>query len=270
MGAVLYAIISVIIVSLISLIGIFIISSKVDLNKYLLLLVSLSAGTLFGGAFLHLLPEAVETQGFSLQVSSLILLGVIIFFVAEKFIHWRHCHHELQQYGHDHGLEREKHHEIHAKKHKKEKNANVIAPLNLFGDAIHNLLDGFVIAGSYLVSIPAGIATTVAVIVHEIPQEIADFGVLLYSGMSRNKALLLNFASASIAIIGVVVGLLLGAKSQMFVNIILPLAAGGFVYIAGSNLIPELHKGCELKASFSHFFAMIIGIGIMIVLKFLG
>jgi len=254
MSAVLYAIISVIIVSLISITGIFVLSKKTDLNKYLLLLVSLSAGTLFGGAFLHLLPEAVEESGFSLQVSLLLLLGVIIFFVAEKFIHWKHCHHELDG---------------HSEKHKKEKNANVIAPLNLFGDAIHNLLDGFVIAGSYLVSIPAGIATTIAVIMHEIPQEIADFGVLLYSGMSRNKALLLNLLSASIAIIGVIIGLLLGARSESFVRIILPLAAGGFVYIAGSNLIPELHKGCELKASFWHFFAMLLGILMMVGLRFL-
>jgi zinc and cadmium transporter len=261
MSVIVYAIISVVIVSLISLIGILTLSSKKDWNKHLLFLVSLSAGTLFGGAFLHLLPEAVETNGFSLQVSLLLLLGVLIFFLLEKFVHLHHCHHEVH---HAHmGVE---HHKKHLTKHSTNK---ALVPLNLAGDALHNLLDGLIIAGSYLVSIPAGIATTVAVIFHEIPQEIADFGVLLYSGMSKTKALLYNFGSATFAIIGTVAGLVLGVKSQSFVNFILPLAAGGFVYIAGSNLIPELHKDCELKSSFWHFLAMVVGIIIMVALLFL-
>jgi zinc and cadmium transporter len=248
MSPIFYTIVSVVIVSLISLISIYsLILKRVNNQHFLLLLVSLSAGSLFGGAFLHLLPEAVEMQGFSLQVSLLLLLGVVLFFVLEKFIHWQHCH--------DHA---------HEKKHN-----HAIAPLNLLGDAFHNLLDGLIISGSYFVSIPAGIATTVAVIMHEIPQEIADFGVLVYSGMSKKKALLLNFLSAAVAIVGAVIGIIWGARSEQFIQLILPVAAGGFLYIAGSNLIPELHKECGLKDSFWHLLALLAGIGIMVALKFL-
>ena len=248
---ILYILVSVILVSLVSFIGAFsLFLQKKNLNEFLLLLVSLSAGTLFGGAFLHLLPEAVEKNGFTLQVSLLLLGGVITFFVLEKFIHWRHCH--------VHGTPDLQKHQSH--------HPPSIAVLNLTGDALHNLLDGLVIAGSYLVSIPTGIATTIAVVLHEVPQEIADFGVLLYAGWSRWKALLFNFLSAAVAIVGAIIGIVLGARSEAFTQIILPFAAGGFVYIAGSNLIPELHKECGLKDSLWHFVALLLGVGLMVVL----
>ena len=246
----LYTILSVIIVSLVSFVGVLSLSvKKKNLNDYLLILVSLSAGTLLGGAFLHLLPEAVDRTGFGVNVSLLVLAGILVFFLLEKFIHWRHCHghHPGKMHGH---------------------NPTHLAPLNLFGDGIHNFLDGLIIAGAYLVSIPAGIATTIAVIFHEIPQEIADFGVLLYSGLSKVKALLFNFLSAAIAIVGAIVGLLFGTDT--FINFILPFAAGGFVYIAGANLIPELHKECGLKDSFWHFIALLIGLVLMYLLTFIG
>lgn len=255
MAIVLYTIISVIIVSLVSFAGVFILAKKHrSLHGTLLFLVSLSAGTLFGGAFLHLLPEAVERQGFTLSVSLMLLGGVLVFFILEKFIHWRHCHvnHSKEKF-HKHFDEHPRH----------------IAPLNLIGDGLHNFLDGLVIAGSYLVSIPTGIATTIAVVLHEVPQEIADFGVLLHAGLKRAKALLLNFLSAAVAIIGAIIGLILGAESEMFVQLILPFAAGGFLYIAGSNLIPELHKDCEARDSLWHFFALVLGIALMVALKFL-
>ncbi len=253
----LYTILSVVLVSLVSLVGISsFLFQRGRIEKILLLLVGLSAGTLFGGAFLHLLPEAVEHSGFGIRVSLLVLAGVLVFFVLEKLIHWHHCH--------IHSEEVEQHMHLHKTHH-----THHIAPLNVVGDALHNFIDGLVIAGSYLVSIPAGIATTVAVILHEVPQEIADFGVLLYSGLSRGKALLFNFLSAAVAIIGAIVGLTVGGQSETFVSLILPFAAGGFVYIAGSNLIPELHKECELKDSFWHFVALVAGIGIMWVLLFL-
>ena len=250
-----YIFASVILVSLVSLVGLFFVSKQLQFkNRMLLFLVSLSAGTLFGGAFLHLLPEAVEKQGFTLQISFLLLSGVVIFFVLEKFIQWRHCH--------GHGKHNPHHVSQNPKKH--------IAILNLFGDGLHNFLDGLVIAGSYLVSIPTGIATTIAVVIHEIPQEIADFGVLLYSGFSRGKALLLNFLSAIVAVLGAIVGIMISSRSQMFIQWILPFAAGGFVYIAGSNLIPELHKECDAKDTFWHLFAIILGIGLMVMLKRIG
>ena len=216
----------------------------------LLFLVSLSAGTLFGGAFLHLLPETIEESGFGLSVSLTILSGILVFFILEKFVHMHH-HHTLPS------------------KNKKDRGTGHIGLMNLAADGMHNFLDGLIIAGSYLISIPAGIATTIAVILHEVPQEIADFGVLLYSGFSKKKALLLNFLSAAVAIVGAVVGLSIGRGSEEFILYLLPFAAGGFIYIAGSNLIPELHKEYNLKDSLLHLFALVLGIGIMVALLFL-
>ncbi|MEK6969319.1 MAG: ZIP family metal transporter [Nanoarchaeota archaeon] len=249
---ILYTLISVILVSLVSLIGVVsLLLSKKKLSGILLFLVSLSAGTLFGGAFLHLLPEAVEKQGgFTAILSLLILLGILVFFVLEKIIHWRHsCHSE-------HPL-------VHEDK------PHHLGIMNLFGDGVHNFIDGLVIAGSYLVSVPAGIATTIAVIIHEVPQELGDFGVLLYSGLSKTKALFFNFLSAAIAIVGAVTGIILGTKWEPFANLILPFAAGGFIYIAGTNLIPELHKECDWKKSLWHLFAFMLGIVLMWAVTFL-
>ncbi|MBI2103147.1 ZIP family metal transporter [Candidatus Woesearchaeota archaeon] len=265
-----YAIISVLIVSLISLVGVATMSlySK-NIQKTLLILVSLSAGTLFGGAFLHLLPEAVELNGFTLTVSSLLLAGILVFFLLEKFIHWHHCHAALlsetkRKHAHSH-----MHSELHIKDADYQDKKH-IAVINLVGDGIHNFLDGLIIAVSYLLSIPIGIATTAAVILHEVPQEIADFGVLLYSGLTKRKALWFNFLSAIAAIVGAITGLVLGSRSELFISVMVPFAAGGFIYIAGSNLIPELHKECGLKDSFWHFFAFLLGILAMAGLKLIG
>ncbi len=261
LAAILWTLASVVIVSLVSLVGVISLLWKWKrLDKMLLILVSLSAGTLFGGAFLHLLPEAAE-DGFSAQVSLLVLLGILVFFLVEKFIHWRHCHIHAT-------TDLSKAQQLHVKQHSSHHPSH-LAPLNLAGDAVHNFLDGLIIAGSYLISIPLGIATTIAVVLHEVPQEIADFGVLLYSGLSRRKALLLNFLSAAVAIIGAVAGLILGVQNGGFIRFILPFAAGGFLYIAGSNLIPEMHKECGTKDSFWHVAALVAGIGLMWALTFL-
>lgn len=243
-----YVIVSVVVVSLISLVGIsFLLLKKEALQKTLLFLVSLSAGSLFGGAFLHLLPEAVEESGLGLTVSLSVIAGILIFFIIEKFVHWRHCHTPTSD-DHPHNL----------------------AVMNLIGDGVHNFIDGLIIAGSYLASIPLGIATTIAVILHEVPQEVGDFGVLLYSGLSKIKALFFNFLSALLALIGAIVGLVIGSSSESFIGMILPFAAGGFLYIAGSDLIPELHKKCGPKDSVLHFCALVLGIAIMLLLRFLG
>ena len=242
-------IISVILVSSVSLIGVISLSlHRKFLDRILLLLVSLSAGTLLGGAFLHLIPEAAE-NGFTLQISSLIILGVISFFILEKFIHWHRCR------------DTHLHDEHHPLQH--------IGILNLAGDGVHNLIDGLVIAGSYLVSLPVGIATTFAVIIHEIPQELADFGVLVYSGFSKKNAILLNLLSAAIAILGAIIGLSFVSHRQTFIYFILPFAAGGFIYIAGSNLIPEIHKESHLRESIWHVLAMLAGIVLMYGVRFI-
>jgi zinc and cadmium transporter len=250
----LYTIISVIVVSLVSFVGIItLFFRKKKIDRLLLILVSISAGTLFGGAFFHLIPEAVEESGsFSVSISFLILAGITIFFLLDKLIHWRHSHTESSL--------------IHTTK----ENKPSVAYLNLLGDGFHNFLDGLIIAGSYLVSIPTGIATTIAVVIHETPQEIADFGVLMYSGLSKWKALLFNFFSATLAIVGAIVGLILGTQSEIFIAAIVPFAGGAFVYIAGSNLIPELlRKNHELKILLQQFLAFIVGIIIMYGLLFL-
>ncbi len=249
-----YTILSVILVSIISLVGAWIlILGEKKINNILLALVSLSAGTLFGGAFLHLIPEAVEVnKSFTTSISFLILLGIVVFFLIDKIIHWKHSH---------------KHSTI---ADSVEVNNKRIGHLNLMEDALHNFVDGLIIAGSYLVSIPTGIATTIAVVVHETPQEIADFGVLLYAGFSKLKALMFNFLSATFAIIGALIGLIIGAKSEIFVSSIIPFAGGAFVYIAGSQLIPELfHKEHNVKDVLNHIFMFILGVVIMYLLLFL-
>lgn len=248
-STILYTILSVLLVSLISFIGIFTLSINTKrLNKILLYLISFSAGALLGDAFLHLLPEIIQKQGFTTQISIYTLSGIAIFFILEKFIHWQHCHLHLTEKNH-----------IHA-----------FAYTNLFGDALHNFIDGIIIAASYLISIPVGIATTLAVIIHEIPQEIGDFAVLLHAGFTKAKALLLNFASAIIAILGAILTLIIGSSITNIETILIPIAAGGFIYIALSDLIPEIHKTTEFKKSIIQLLAFLLGIAIMVSLLFLG
>ncbi len=248
-GVWIYSIISVLVVSAISFIGILGLSIKAEkLRKILIYLISFSAGALLGDAFIHLLPETIEQVGFGLQISGYILLGILIFFVLEKVIHWRHCHMPT------------------TKEH-----VHPFAYTNLVGDALHNFIDGLIIVAGYLISPAAGIATTLAVILHEIPQEIGDFGVLLHAGFSKTRALMMNFLTALTAIIGAIVGLVLSNYVGNIELILVPIAAGGFIYIAGSDLIPELHKDSDkIWRSILQLIAFIVGIGIMLLLLFLG
>jgi len=242
----LYSLGSVFLVSLVSLIGIFTISIKLEnLKKILIYLVSFSAGALLGGAFIHLIPEITESMGFGMEVSMAILLGILFSFVLEKVVRWRHCH------------------DPDCSEHRS------LAYMNLVGDAVHNFMDGIIIAAAYLVSIPVGIATTIAVLFHEIPQEIGDFGVLLYAGFSKKKVLLFNFLSALTAVLGALMMLLLSTVVEGAVSFLVPFAAGMFIYIAGSDLIPELHKEREPKKSVFQFIAFVLGILVMASLMFL-
>jgi zinc and cadmium transporter len=247
MNPILLIFLSVLIVSLISLIGVFFIFLKKNaLDNFLIFFVSLSVGSLLGGAFLHLIPEAIGAGGATLKVSFLVLFGIIIFFIIENFIHWRHCH-----------IPTSKSHPHH------------LGTMNMIGDGIHNIIDGLVIAAAYFVNIPLGITTTLAVVVHEIPQEIGDFGVLLYAGYSKKKALFFNFISALTAIIGAIIGILFSQNSQVFASIVIPIAAGGFLYIAGSDLIPEIHKNQEKSFPFKNLIGILLGILMMYLLTFL-
>lgn len=239
---------SVVVISLISLIGVVTLSlNKVKLKAILLFLVSFAVGGLFGDAFIHLLPESFETLGANLKTSLYVLAGFFIFFILEKFIRWRHCH-------------------IPASK----EHMHPVAILNIVGDSVHNMMDGMIVAASFAVAIPIGVATTIAVILHEIPQEIGDFGILVYSGMPVKKALFLNFISALTAIVGAVIALSLEARIRGFSTYLLPITAGGFLYIGGSDLIPELHKEDHVKisTSLSQLVSIMLGIGIMALLVF--
>jgi len=222
-------------VSLVSLIGIFsLLFREKWFNKILFLLIGFSAGGLIGGAFLHLLPEALE-QANSHIVFSYLILGFIAFFILEKYFHWRHCHEGICS--------------VHA-----------FTYLNLIGDGIHNFTDGLVIGGSFLVSINFGIITTLVIIMHEIPQEIGDFGVLVYGGFSKFKALYYNFVIALTCVLGTIVGYFISVHIQNFSSFLLPFTAGGFIYIAACDLVPELHKQTALKKSALSMVAFLCGI----------
>lgn len=243
----LYTLGSVILVSLISLIGVLTATIKENrLKSILLFLVSFSAGGLLGDAFIHLIPEIAKDIGFGINASFGVLLGIFLFFVLEKIIQWRHCHVPTSR-SHPHPF----------------------GYMNLVGDAFHNLTDGMIIAGSYMLGTQLGITTTIAVIMHEIPQEMGDFGVLLHAGFSRRKALLFNFASALTAVLGAVVTLVIGGSIKSIPNLVAPFTAGGFIYIACSDLIPEMHKDSMPKTSVIQLVSFILGIGIMYLFTFL-
>ena len=242
-----YAFVSVLIVSTVSLIGVFTLSLKEELlRKYIFIFISLAIGALLGDAFIHLIPEALENSLNATFTSILIILGILIFFILEKFLHWHH-----------HGEDKD------------EPNIHPTGKLVLFSDGVHNLMDGIAIGISFIVNVPVGIATTIAIILHEIPQEIGDFAVLLHSGYTKKRALWFNFLSALSAVFGVFIAFILGKSGENFTIWILPIIAGGFIYIATADLIPELHKTKEIKHSIYQIIVVIIGVLMMAALVFI-
>ena len=240
-----YSLTSVFIISLVSFVGVFFLAFKKEtLQKILFFLVSFAAGGMLGGAFFHLLPEAIEELGNGLNFSLAILAGILAFFVLEKFIAWRHCHIPTSS-----------------------EHPHPVAFMNLVGDALHNFIDGVVIAASFMTNFSLGIATSLAMIFHEIPQEIGDFGVLIHGGFTRRKALFFNFGSALTAVLGVVLTLAIGIKLMALSKLIIPFTAGTFIYIAGSDLIPELHKETQLWKSTIQLMGLILGLFLMFILK---
>lgn len=245
MSVYLYSILSVMAVSMISLIGIFTLSLKEQLiKKYLFLLVSLAVGALIGDAFIHLIPEAFEATNNPTFISLLIIGGILIFFILEKILHWHHHH-----------LDDDKCSLIHP-----------TGKMILFSDGVHNFIDGLIIGISYMVSVEIGIATTIAIILHEIPQEIGDFGVLIHSGYSTKRALFLNFISSITALSGTIIALIIGNSIEIITLWLIPIAAGGFIYIAMTDLIPEIHKTKHWPHSILQFAFILIGIVAMILL----
>ncbi len=242
----LYTFGSIAMVSVLSLTGILLLSfQEATFRKYIPLVISVAVGALLGDSFIHLIPEAL-THDNSTVMSLLIIAGILLFFVLEKFLHWHH-----------HGEDTEVSH-IHP-----------VGKLVLVSDVIHNFLDGVVIAASFLVSVPVGLATTLAVVLHEIPQEVGDFAVLLHAGYTKRRAIFLNFLTALSAFFGGALFFAIGEYATPLAAYFIPLTAGGFIYIAVADLIPELQKTRRWKDSLYQLVAVITGVATMAGLIFL-
>jgi zinc and cadmium transporter len=241
----LYAIIASVVVSLISLVGVFALLIKDNLlKKIMIFLVAFAAGGLIGGAFLDIIPEAEQYIQNRTHLFLYVILGYTLFFILEKYLHWRHCHSA----------------DCHMHR---------FTYLNIVGDMIHNFSDGLIIGAIFLIDIKVGVATTLAIIFHEIPHELGNFSVLVYGGFSKFKALFFNFLSSLFAIVGTLVGFYFATQIKGFAGIILPIAAGGFIYIASCDLIPELHKEEDGKRSALIMVTFVLGIMLMFFLKML-
>lgn len=239
----LYIVAAVFLVSTISLVGIIFTQKK--LAKYGFWMVSVAAGVLFSTAFFDLLPEALELNPENGTVFGYVLAGIVVFFVAEKFLYWYHCHEGKCP-------------------------VHMYTYMNLLGDAIHNFIDGIILAAAFLTDFGLGIITSIAVFLHEIPQEISDFSLLVHGGFSRKKAIAYNFLVALTAVAGAVITYFL-ASTINIIHFLVPFAAGGFIYIAGSDLLPELHKELKVKKSVIQFALFMFGILLMyFVGKFIG
>jgi len=235
-----YIIIASLVVSAISFIGILLLLKNDLIERHLPLIISISAGALLAVTFWDLLPEALDSGANITTVLSVVLLSILAFFILEKYFHWHHCHCKSKE---------------EDKKH--------LAYLNLIGDGLHNFLDGVLIASTFVISVPLGITTTLAIILHEIPQEITDFGVLLYSGLSKKRALAYNFLTALTALFGAIIAYYFINQVNFLAPYILALAAGNFIYLATADLIPELHHEKDSKKMIVQTIMLLAGVAII-------
>lgn len=240
-----YALTASIVISAISLVGglALLVSDRI-LNRAIIFMVALAAGGLIGGAFLDIIPEAMTYVNDTSRLFLYVILGYFIFFILEKYLHWRHCHDAKC--------------EVHAFNY-----------LNIVGDVVHNFNDGLIIGAIFSVDIKVGVAAALAIVIHEIPHELGNFMVLVYGGFSRSRALFFNFLSSLFAIAGTLAGFYFASRISGFSTVLLPVAAGGFIYIASCDLIPELHKENDGKRSAIIMLTFACGIAIMYVLKML-
>ncbi len=244
-----YSLAAVLVISLVSIIGIFgLIARMPSFSKFSLGLVGIAVGSLLGDAFIHVLPEANRQIRNNFTVSLLTILGMLLFFILEKVVRWRHCHDPDCLEDEDH----QGHHNDH------------IVSISLVGEAFHNFIDGVIIASSFIINPALGIATTLAVLLHEIPQEIGHFGIFIHQGLSLSKALSLNLVSAGFAFLGVIFTIIIGASIGNFSAYVLPVTAGGFIYLASSDLIPELHRHePNISSSLLQVFLVLLGVSLM-------
>jgi zinc and cadmium transporter len=218
--------------------------NKKTLHKITIFLVSLSAGALMGGAFLHLLPEASHNIEIN-HIYYLVLIAFSFFFFMEKILYWRNCHKEKCK--------------VHP-----------FAYMNLLGDTLHNFIDGLVIASAFIIDYKLGITTTLAIALHEIPQEIGDFGVLIHAGINKAKALFLNYLVALTVVLGGIVGYFISFRLEFIIPYLLPFAAGGFIYISASDLMPEIRQETNKKKSIISFLIFLFGILLMFSIKLIN
>lgn len=234
-------------ISLMSLAGVLVLFFKDDfLQKIILRLVAFSAGSLIGGAFLHMIPESLNELNNNSLVFIWVIIGFSIFFLLEQFIHWHHCH----------TLECQ--HKEYTKP---------TAYLILMADGLHNFIDGLAIAGAFLFDVRIGLITALVVATHEIPQELGDFGVLINSGWKKSRALLFNLISGLTAVLGGLAVYFIAQDIQ--VDFLLPLSAGGFIYIASSDLIPEVKHHAKMSTNVANFSAFIFGILLIVAVGYL-
>jgi zinc and cadmium transporter len=207
-------------------------------------LLAYATGTLLGAAFLGMLPKGLE-QAAPLAITTTVLAGIVGFFLLEKAVIWRHCHDaECESHGHQAG------------------------PIILIGDAFHNFVDGVVIAAAFLASPALGLATALAVIAHEVPQELGDFAILLHSGFSKAKALAYNLASSLATLPGVLVGWFWLAEVRQAIPYVLAVSAASFIYIAVADLVPTLHRRSGARAFASQSLLILAGIGTIAFFRF--
>lgn len=226
-------------ISLVSLLGLlFIKIRKNKLKGELLTLVGIATGALLGDAFLHLIPESTAIIS-SEKTGLMIIFGMLVFFSLEKILKWRHCH----------DIDCDQNQEL--------------VWISIMADSVHNLIDGLIIGSSFMISVPIGISTSLAVLMHEIPQEIGDFAILIHSGFSIKKASLFNLASALLSVVGVLIIWIVKDISNIRGEL-MAITAGGFIYLAASDLIPELHRHeNKIKQSLWQIISVLIGLGIM-------
>jgi len=217
--------------------------SKLKMVNYADYFVSFAVGTLLGAAFLEIIPHAYELSRDLHQISLIVLIGILVFFILEKLLVWRHCHGS------------------HCENHSPVVNHDVKkGSILIIGDCFHNFIDGILIASAFIVDINLGLITALAIIVHEIPQEISNFSILINSGYSLSRTLLMNIITGCAMIIGAILAYFVLNDLEFLIPIILSFAASSMIYVAISDLIPSLHKKVEIKQTFQQTFSIFLGV----------
>lgn len=218
------------------------------------MLVSYAIGALLGAAFLNTLPEAFELSENPMQVTITVLIGILIFFILEKLVLWRHCHLEdCEAHDPSHGM-------AVTTNYQHEHDHGRSGMMVIVGDTFHNFVDGILIAAAFMVDVQLGIVTSTAIIAHEIPQEAGDFLILLNSGYTRRMAFLMNVLSSFATVIGGVLAYFMLHKMNFMVQPLLGLASASMIYVAMSDLIPGLHKRPEIHATIQQVVLILLGI----------